>query len=191
MSRRFWNCIRLRVFLVCSAVALCGTAIAQSGGGYLITTVAGDGTGGFGGDGGLATAAQLNGPFGVAADTAGNLFVADTINRRIRKVSASGIITTIAGNGNGGFGGDGGLATAARLGGPYGVAVDPVGNLFVADTGNNRIRKVSGSGIITTIAGGNPGFRGDGGLATAAWLSSPVGVAVDAFGNLFIDRKST
>src|ERR1017187_2403392 len=192
MSRRFWNCIRLRVFLTCSAMALCGTVIAQSGGGYFMVTVAGNGSGGFGGDGGPATSAQLSGPAGVATDATGNLFVADWSNCRIRKVASSGIITTVAGTGACGFGGDGRLATAAYLHSPGGVAVDAVGNLFVADTYNNRIREVSASGIITTVAGGGAynGCGGDGGPATAASLGFPNGVAVDAFGNLFIADTS-
>jgi sugar lactone lactonase YvrE len=156
----------------------------------IITTVAGNGTAAFSGDGGLATAAQLNNPGGAAVDGSGNLFIADSSNNRIRKVSASGIITTVAGNGTAGFGGDGGLAMAAQLNNPEGVVVDGPGNLFIADTENSRIRKVSASGIITTVAGsGVPGeahFEGDGGLATAALLGPPGGVAVDAFGNLFI-----
>ena len=152
MSRRFWNCIRLRVFLTCSAMALCGTVIAQSGGGYFMVTVAGNGSGGFGGDGGPATSAQLSGPAGVATDATGNLFVADWSNCRIRKVASSGIITTVAGTGACGFGGDGRLATAAYLHSPGGVAVDAVGNLFVADTYNNRIREVSA--VISSRKGG-------------------------------------
>jgi uncharacterized protein (TIGR03437 family) len=120
----------------------------------------------------------------VAVDAVGNLFIADTLNNRIRKVSASGIITTIAGNGAPGFVGDGGPAAASWLRYPSGVALDAAGNLFIAETA--RIRKVSASGIITTIAGnGTAGFVGDGGLATASWLD-PSGVALDAAGNLFI-----
>ena len=134
VSHYVWNGMRLRIFLGCSAMALSSAVMAQSGGGYLITTVAGNGIQGFGGDGGLATATQLNGPYGVAVDAAGNLFVADGANFRIRKVSANGIITTVAGNGTSGFSGDGGLATAAQLNGPYGgVAADAAGNLFIAD----------------------------------------------------------
>jgi sugar lactone lactonase YvrE len=167
----------------------------------IITTVAGNGgpdgfggftdTGGFSGDGGAATAAGLNYPRGVAMDSAGNLFIADTQNHRIRKVAAgSGIITTVAGSGpigfgSGGLGGDGGAATAAGLNQPHGVALDSVGNLYIADSGNNRIRKVTaGSGIITTVAGGGSG--GDGSAATGAGLSFPSGVAVDPIGNLYI-----
>lgn len=159
----------------------------------IITTVAGSGNPGasgnqgFAGDGGPATAARLNYPNGVAVDASGNLFIADSSNNRIRKVSSSGIITTVAGNGTAGFSGDGGPATAAELSLPLSVAVDASGNIFIADRGNNRIRMVSASGTITTVAGsGNYGFYGDGGPATAAWLYGASGVAVDAFGNLFI-----
>ncbi len=128
----------------------------------------------------------MSGPYDVAVDSAGNLFIADFFNNRIRKVSASGIITTVAGDGNQGFNGDGGPATSAALSGPHGVAVDASGNLFFADSGS-LIRKVSASGIITTVAGtGNQGFNGNGGPATSAWLYGPGGVAVDASGNLFI-----
>ena len=165
----------------------------------VITTVAGtgptgEGEGGFGGDGGAATAAQLNRPFGVAVDGAGNLYIADNRNHRIRKVDAAGVITTVAGTGNTwGFGGDGGAATAAQLAWPRGVAVDGAGNLYIAD-GNHRIRKVDAGDVITTVAGtgtfsytgAGRGFGGDGGAATAARLSSPSGVAPDGAGNLYI-----
>jgi uncharacterized protein (TIGR03437 family) len=164
-----------------------------------ITTVAGNGVsatcepcGGFSGDGGQATSALLDGPAGVAVDASGNLFIADTYNNRVRKVSAAGIITTIAGSGpantiGGSYGGDGGPASSAHLSAPQGVAVDTGGNVLIADTRNNRIRKVSASGTITTVAGnGVQGFSGDGGLATAATLNAPTGVAVDASGDLLI-----
>ena len=153
----------------------------------VITTVAGTGNRGFSGDGGSATEARLDSPWGVAVDGAGNLFFADRGNDRIRKVDSAGVITTVAGTGNLGFSGDGGPATAARLSSPSGVAVDGVGNLFIADWGNDRIRKVDPAGVITTIAGtGEFGFSGDGGPATEARLGSPWGVAVDGAGNLFI-----
>lgn len=153
----------------------------------IITTVAGNGTSGFSGDNGSATSASLSYPTGVTVDTAGNLFVADAGNLRIRKVSASGIITTVAGDGSYGFSGDGGPATSASLNYPDGVAVDASGNLFIADTDNSRIRKVSANGIITTVAGnGISAFAGDGGPATSASLSYPNGVAVDGSGDLFI-----
>jgi uncharacterized protein (TIGR03437 family) len=152
----------------------------------IITTVAGNGNYGFSGDNGPAVSAELYYPGGVAVDASGNLFIADNYNYRIRKVPASGIITTVAGNGTGGFSGDGGQATSAELA-LVGVAVDASGNLFIADAGNNRIRKVSAGGIITTVAGdGYSNFSGDGGPATSASLSGPMGVAVDAIGNLFI-----
>ena len=152
-----------------------------------ITTIAGTGEPGFGGDGGLAADAQLYAPHGVEVDGSGNLFIADYSNNRIRRVDASGTITTIAGTGEPGFGGDGGPVVEAQLSLPRGVAVDGAGNLFIADTGNNRIRRVDPSGTITTIAGtGEPGFGGDGGLAADAQLYAPYDVAVDGSGNLFI-----
>lgn len=152
----------------------------------VITTVAGNGQFGFSGDGGLATAAALK-PSGVAVDTAGNLYIADPNNSRIRRVTAGGIVTTLAGNGQSGFSGDGGPASAASLNFPYGIAIDAAQNIYIADTSNYRIRKVSPAGIITTIAG-NGDFRisGDGGPATSAAISFATGVTVDSAGNLFI-----
>ncbi len=153
----------------------------------VITTIAGNGNPRSSGDTGPATAALLYLPFGVAADASGDLFIADTANYRIRKVSASGVITTVAGNGIYGSSGDGGPATSASLRSSNGVAVDSNGNLFIAETLSNRIRKVSPSGVITTVAGnGNLGYFGDGGQATQAYLFEPGGVAVDTSGNLFI-----
>jgi len=153
----------------------------------VITTVAGNGTQGFGGDNGPATSAQLNRPQGVAVDSAGNVYIADRNNNRIREVS-NGVITTVAGNS---LSGDNGPATSAQLYSPQGVAVDSAGNLYVADPGNNRIRKVS-NGVITTVAGnGTPGFSGDNGPATSAQLNRPQGVAVDSAGNVYIaDRNN-
>ena len=153
----------------------------------IITTVAGDGSAGCSGDGGAATNAMLAGPVGVAVDAAGNLFIADYSDQRIRKVDTNGIITTVAGNGGAGFSGDGGAATNASLYNPNGVAVDGAGNLFIADDYNQRIRKVDTNGIITTVAGdGSEWFSGDGGAATSATLAYPTAVAVDGAGNLFI-----
>ena len=153
----------------------------------IITTVAGNGTSRYTGDGGAATNAALNYPSGISVDASGNLFIADKYNQRIRKVNANGIITTIAGNGSYSFSGDGGAATNATLFDPENVAVDATGNLFIADCINQRIRKVDTNGIITTIAGnGNPSFSGDGGIATNAAMWGPSAVATDASGNQFI-----
>jgi uncharacterized protein (TIGR03437 family) len=155
----------------------------------IITTVAGNGCCGYSGDGQQATAAALTYPQGVAVDASGNLYIADTGNNVIRKVSAGGIITTIAGRfGQVGFYGDGGPAVAALLYAPASVAVDASGNLFIADTVNNVIRKVTASsGNISTVAGNSTqGFAGDGAAATSAELYLPTGVFVDASGNIFI-----
>ena len=154
-----------------------------------LTLTAGSGKPGSSGDGGLAISAQLYAPTGVAVDGAGNLFIADTFNQRIRKVTLEGTITTVAGNGTFGFSGDGGLATSAQLYFPTGVAVDGAGSLFIADSVNKVIRKVTPAGTITTVAGdGTVGFSGDGGPATSAQFgySGPTDVAVDSAGNLFI-----
>ena len=163
-----------------------------------ITTVAGTGARGFSGNGGPATSAQLRLPLGVAVDGVGNLYIADTGNLRIRKVDTSGTITTVAGtgvegfSGASGFPGDGGPATSAQINEPLGVAVDGVGNLYIAGASSNRIRRVDASGTITTVAGtGEAGFPGDGGPATSAQLSQPLGVAVDGIGNLYIADTST
>ncbi len=158
-------------------------------GSAIITTVAGGGKGGFSGDGGPATKAALNSLSGVAVDRAGNLYIADSYNNRVREVHASsGIITTVAGTGKGVHSGDGGSATKAALFFPTDVVVDGTGNLYIADSYNNRVRKVhAGSGIITTVAGaGNGSFAGDGGPATKAAVAEPEGIAVDGSGNLYI-----
>jgi sugar lactone lactonase YvrE len=152
-----------------------------------ISTVAGNGAAGFGGDGGPAVQAQLNQPLGVAVDGQGNLYIADTLNNRIRKVDADGAISTVAGNGSEGFGGDGGRAVDAKLSRPVGLIVDAEGTLFIADVFNNRIRKVDTDGTISTVAGdGEAGFKGDGGPAIAAQLNRPRDVAVDGDGNVYI-----
>ena len=151
----------------------------------VIATVAGTGTCCFSGDNGPAASAQVFGPQGVAVDSAGNLYIADFLSHRIRKVS-NGVITTVAGNGTSGFSGDNGPATSAQLSYPAGVAVDSAGNLYIADTSNNRIRKVSGGVISTVAAIGTCCFSGDDGPATSAQLANPGGVAVDSAGNLYI-----
>ena len=157
----------------------------------IISTIAGNGTAGYGGDGGQATAAELRVPYGVAFDATDNLYIADEQNNVIRKVTTAGIITTVAGNGTAGYGGDGGQATAAALYYPTGVAVDARGNLYIADADNNRIRTISTAGIISTFAGtGTGGYTGDGGQATSAKLHYPSGVSVDASGNVYIADQS-
>ena len=158
-----------------------------------ITTVAGNGTAGFSGDGGLATNAGLAYPSSVAVDTAGNFFIADLLNQRVRRVdAATGIITTVAGNGSFGFSGDGGLAIDASLNDPIGVAVDSAGNLFITDQNNQRIRRLdAATGTMSTVAGnGTFVFSGDGGLATDASLSRLTAAALDSAGNLFIADQS-
>ena len=155
----------------------------------VLTTVAGNGVQGFSGDGGPATAAALDSPAGLALNSTGDLFIADSHNHRIRKVSAtSGVIATIAGTGSAGFSGDGAAATAAQLDLPVALAINAAGDLYIADTNNHRVRKISaGSGVITTIAGnGVETFAGDNGLATAASIDSPNGLALDSSGNLYI-----
>ena len=162
-----------------------GTTIKSSA--AIISTVAGNGQDGYGGDGGPAVQGMLSWPFGAAVDNGGNIFIADDVNYRIRKVDASGIITTVAGNGERGYSGDGGLATEARLGYVRGIAVDNAGNVLIADTRNNRIRRVDKNGIITTVAGnGAWGYSGDNGPALLAKLDWPTGVAADSAGNVFI-----
>jgi trimeric autotransporter adhesin len=158
----------------------------------IITTVAGNGTGGYSGDGGVATSAQLNSPYDVFVDGVGNIYIADGINNRIRKVDTAGIINTVAGNGANGYSGDGGAATSAALGSPSGVFVDGVGNIYIADGINNRIRKVDTAGIITTVAGnGGFGYSGDGGAATNAQLNTAARVSVDNSGVIYIaDRNN-
>jgi uncharacterized protein (TIGR03437 family) len=197
--------------------------------GGTVTTIAGNGQVSRSGDGGTATSAQLYGPQGVAADAAGNLYIADTLNNVVRRVASNGVITNFAGNGTAGSGGDGSAATSAQLNGPQGLAVDAAGTVYIADSGNNRVRKISG-GTISTLTGGNnelnkpygvavdtagnvyvaefggnrvsrvtsagavsvlagngvSGYSGDGGPATSAMLKGPRAVAVDSAGNVYI-----
>jgi hypothetical protein len=154
-----------------------------------ISTVAGTGTADFGGDGGSATDAHLNGPRDVVVDSVGNLYIADGNNHRVRKVTADGKISTVAGTGTADFGGDGGSATDAHLNTPRGVAVDSAGILYIADSDNHRVRKVTADGKISTVAGtGTADFGGDGGSATDAHLNGPPGLVVDSTGTLYISE---
>jgi uncharacterized protein (TIGR03437 family) len=156
-----------------------------------IATVAGNGTAGYGGDGGAATSAQINSPAGLAVDGAGNLYIADFSNHAVRKVAPGGTITTIAGTGVAGYAGDGGPAAQAQLNGPSALALDSTGNLYIADSGNHVIRRISPGGSIATIAGnGMSATSGDGGVATAASLAVPTALAIDSQGNLYIADTS-
>jgi uncharacterized protein (TIGR03437 family) len=155
-----------------------------------ISTVAGTGVAGFSGDGGPAIDAEINTPTGIRGDNSGNLYIADVVNQRIRKVDSSGIITTFAGNGNKGYGGDGGLAIDASFYNAVRVAIDPSGNVLVADQSDHRIRRIAPSGFITTIAGNGVGaFSGDGGPAINASLNNPTAVAVDGGGVIYISDQ--
>lgn len=178
----------MKNLLTLLALAFCLHTNAQ-----IITTVAGNGTTGvypcslcYGGDGGSATAAEIYDPSGVAFDAAGNLYIADAGNNRIRKVTTAGIISTFAGTGAPGFSGDGGPATAAKLWEPMSVSIDAIGNMYIADNANFVIRKVTTAGIISTIAGDTTqGYSGDGGPATAAELSAPTFITTDNAGNVY------
>jgi len=154
----------------------------------IISTVAGTGTPGFSGDGGPADLAQLNNPYSIDFDGSGNLYIADRNNNRVRKVDASGNISTVAGTGTAGYSGDGGPATAADMYSPTGLAAGDDGTLYVVELGNNIVRKISPAGIITTIAGtgGVPGDSGDGGPATSAELRAPIGIDLDHDGSLYV-----
>ena len=189
------NTVRMRLWLgmgVAAVAAVAATGAFGVSGGGTITTIAGNGKQGFSGDGGPATRAQLRSVYGVAVDRQGNVYIADTANRRVRKVSASGTITTFAGTGGApvsvALRGDGGPATSAALYYPVGVAADGQGNVYIADFHDDRVRMVSPAGTITTFAGTDPrtGTFDDGGPATSARLSGPTGVAVDRQGNVYI-----
>jgi len=156
-----------------------------------ITIIAGSwGVAGYSGDGGVATAAKLNMPYGITLDGSGNIYFSEQLNFCIRKINASGVISTVAGNGTVGYSGDGGPATNAQFAGAGFFTLDNLGNIYIPDYDNHCIRKVDASGIISTIAGGNgvdgPGKTGDGGQATDAKMNRPQGVARDAVGNLYV-----
>ena len=158
----------------------------------LVSTAAGNGVRSFGGDGGTAATAQLNAPSGMVLDPAGNLYFSDSLNHRVRKIATDGSIITVAGNDLPGFSGDGGPAIRAELNTPTGLALDSAGNLYIADTGNNRIREVLANGNIGTLAGnGNAAYFGDGGSSVLAALHAPTGVAVDANGVVYIADPGT
>ena len=185
---RGWNPWRAACLAASVLALLPALGLAQVAPTYTIATAVGTGTAGFAGDGGAATSAELNYPTGIAFDSSGNLYIADHVNHRIRKVDTSGNISTIAGDGTLGYLGDSAAATSAELDSPCGVAVDSSGNVYIADTLNHVIRKVAG-GTITTFAGDQSlgsGYSGDTAAATAAQLNTPVGIVVDSAGNVWI-----
>ena len=174
----------LKLFM--SGMLLAATAWAQTDSGWKIDTIAGTGQPGHGGDGNPAVQTQLEVPVGVAVDKTGNIFISEHYGQRIRRVDPSGTIDTIAGTGEPSYGGDGGPAVVARFSFPSGVAVDHSGNLFIADTGNNRIRRVDAAGTVTTVAGSGEWRWGTEGRAVEVPLSRPGSIAVDTSGNLYI-----
>lgn len=152
-----------------------------------VRTVAGTGAAGYSGDGGPATQAELNAPQALAIDSTGNLYIADARNNRVRRVDPAGVITTVVGTGQPGFSGDGGAPSAAQLDQPAGLAIGLNDQLYIADSGNDRVRLITTAGVIVTVAGtGDDGYAGDGGPATQALLRSPRGLAFDAEGDLYI-----
>jgi sugar lactone lactonase YvrE len=176
--------MKLKFYFLAAALFFLANSKAQ-----IITSIAGTGTGGFSGDGGLATNAQMNSPEGVCVDASGNVYFSDGKNNRIRKINRStGIITTIAGSGTRGYSGDGGLAINAQLDGPAGISIDNSGNIYFSETYNHCIRKITiSTGIINTIGGtGTAGYSGDGGLAINAKLNDPTGLFMDVSGDLYI-----
>jgi trimeric autotransporter adhesin len=164
-----------------------GAKVIKTTPGGTTTTYAGTGTAGYSGDGGAATSAKLNLPWGLAFDSSGNLYIADSSNNRVRKVTTGGTISTVAGTGAAGFSGDGGAATAAKLDIPAGIAFDASGNMYIAEQNNDIVRKVTSGGTISTFAGTTvAGYSGDGGAATSAKLTGPYGVVVDSAGVVYI-----
>jgi len=151
----------------------------------VINTIAGNGSPGYSGDGGAATAATLYSPSSVAIDDSGNIYIADESYNCVRRINTAGIITLFAGNTSPGYGGDGGSATAAQLESPVGVAVDHTGNVYIADMANHAIRKVSGGNISTFAGTGVGGQSSDGSPATASRIGKPISIAIDALGNVF------
>jgi len=164
-----------------------GSVIRKISNSGIISTIAGTGVNGYNGDGIPATAAELNSDVGIVFDNAGNLYFSDESSHRVRKINALGIISTVAGTGTAGYNVDNIAATVAQLSSPCFLAIDSVGNLYITEHGNHRVRRVDNIGIITTVAGnGVPGNSGDGGPATAANISAPEAIVFDVLGNFYI-----
>ena len=178
--------MKLNLKTVMALLLIAGSSI-NSGKAQTINTICGTGLAGYSGDGGPAISAQLKHPTDVKIDAKGNTYIVDQGNEVIRKINAAGIITTIAGEGDPGYFGDGGPATLAAINVPTGIAVDKTGNLYIADTHNGLIRKVDTNGIISTIAGSynQPGYTGNGGPASAARITDPTYMAIDTADNLY------
>ena len=178
--------------VIALSISVPSAAIAQITPSFTISNYAGNYSAGFAGDGSAASSAQLNSPFAVAVDKSGNVYIADQFNNRIRKVSG-GNISTVAGNGTGGYTGDAAAATSAELSNPEGIAIDSAGNLYISDTSNSVVRKVSTSSTISTIAGNftsGAGYSGDGAAATSANMYHPSGIVVDSKGRIFVADSS-
>ena len=168
-----------------------GSLISLNSNAQIINTIAGTGVAAYNGDGIAAVNAQLNTPVMITTDAAGNLYIADALNYRIRKITTSGLISTIAGTGVAGFSGDGTAASNAQISIPQAIAIDSMGNIYVSDGSNHRIRKINAAGIISTVVGtGVSGYSGDSGLATNATIFAPLGIALDALGNLYISDRN-
>ncbi len=181
MKSTIWTKAIVSLSVIASTLLVCNNADGQT-----ISTIAGTGVAGTSGDGGPATAAQFRNPLSGKFDASGNMYIVEYNSHRIRKIDASGVITTIAGAGGASFSGDGGAATAATFNNPIALAIDTSGNIYVSDRNNNRIRKISTSGVITTVAGtGTASYTGDGGAATAATINRPNGLNTDAAGNVY------
>jgi hypothetical protein len=177
----------MRKGFTCLSILLLACLPQDNSSAQTVYTFAGNGVTGYTDGSGSPTAAEFNHPWGITLDSHGNLFISDHVNSAVRKISASGIISTDVGTTTTGYYGDGGPASAANLSRPAGIAVDAAGNLYIADAGDHRIRKVGTDGIITTIAGtGVMGYSGDSGLASAATFHNPTGITIDAANNLYV-----
>jgi uncharacterized protein (TIGR03437 family) len=175
--------LKIAALVLCAPLGLFAGPVPS----FTITTIAGTGAKGSSGSGGLATAATLNDPRGIVTDPAGNVYFCDRLNHVVQKIDTKGILTTIAGTGAPGYNGDNIPGAQAQLDQPWRVTIDPAGNLYIADAGNDRIRKLAPNGIITTVAGsGQPGYSGDGGPATSATLRIPEQAELDVYGNMYI-----